>query len=95
MLKFNFPVLVIEFTFLEVLHPIAFPCVKWMELLFEKYKKNFVFQTNFRFGISALDYVVEVSTGPKFPALPGPQKFFSARPGPQSMYYKIFTVQFF
>ena len=39
------------------------------------------------------DNVLEMSTGPKFPARPGeiPAKFVF-RPGPQSMYYKIFTV---
>ena len=37
-------------------------------------------------------YVVEVSTGPKFPARPAK---FCFRPGPQSMYYKICTVPFF
>ena len=36
--------------------------------------------------------IIEVSTGPKFPGRP--EKFIF-RPGPQSMYYKICSVQFF
>ena len=38
---------------------------------------------------------LEVSTGPKFPARPAKFFFGPARPGPQSMYYKIYTIQFF
>ena len=47
---------------------------------------------------STVQYKIQVSTyqrcqpGRNF--RPGPQNCFSARPGPQSMYYKICTVQF-
>ena len=33
-----------------------------------------------------------MSTGPEISARPGPQIFFPARPGPESILYKIGTV---
>ena len=45
---------------------------------------------NFKFAID-IQRILEVSTGQKFPALPGNFLVWTALPGPEPIYYKYFS----